>query len=113
LKKKIILINLIVMLFFLSTVVLGGGEQTNIGIGLKVGLNRMEGDLNNPLFKPGAFGFLKYNLFEYLAIGFESGYSITGSNKDDEAGLPESQTIIVPFEGQLIFSFFPLGKINH
>lgn len=100
------------MLFFLSTVVLGGGEQTNIGIGLKVGLNRMEGDLNNPLFKPGAFGFLKYNLFEYLAIGFESGYSITGSNKDDEAGLPESQTIIVPFEGQLVFSFFPLGKIN-
>ena len=111
-KTKIILISLFLILFVLTGCVLAGGEQTNIGVGLKVGLNRIEGELSSSLFKPYTIGYIKYNLFEYLAVGFEGGYSVTGSNKDEKKGLPESQTIIVPYEGQLIFSFFPLRKIN-
>jgi len=112
LKKKNILFGLVLIILILSNVVLGGGEQTNFAFGLKVGLNRIEGDVSSPLFKPFTYGTVRYNLFEYLAIGFESGYSVTGSNKDDGRSLPEFQSMIIPFEGQVIFSFLPLHKIN-
>lgn len=111
-KKKNIQFGLFLVILIFSNVVLGGGEQTNFAFGLKVGLNRIEGDLNSPLFKPFTYGTIRYNLFEYLAIGFESGYSVSGSNEDEKRGLPEFQSTIVPYEGQVIFSFLPLHKIN-
>jgi len=91
---------------------LGGGEQTNFGIGLKTGLNKLEGDLKSPLFKPFVYGTVTYNLFEYLSISIESGYSVVGSKADSANNVPEFQTIIIPYEGHLTFSFIPLGKVN-
>ncbi len=111
-KKKNIQFSLFLIILIFSNVVLGGGEQTNFAFGLKVGLNRIEGDLNSPLFKPFTYGSIRYNLFEYFAIGFESGYSVTGSNKDNNRLQPKFQSMIIPFEGQVIFSFLPLQKIN-
>ena len=111
-KKKNILFSVLLLIFLLSNVVLGGGEQTNFGVGLKFGLNRIEGDIKSPLFKPFTYGTIRYNLFEYLAIGLESGYSVSGSNRDDGRGLPEFQSMIIPYEGHVIFSFLPLNRIN-
>jgi len=91
----------------LSNLVWAGGKQTNFGIGLKAGLIRPEGDWSSPSFKPAVFGQLSYNLFEYLAIGVEGGYATLG-DKDQ----PDIETIIIPYEGHLTFSFYPLGKVN-
>ncbi len=90
-----------------SNLAWAGGEQTNFGIGLTAGINRIEGDWRNPAFKPAIFGQLTYNLFDYLAICAEGGYATLG-NKDNTA----IETILIPYEGHLKFSFFPLGKIN-
>lgn len=105
-RKKTLFATLI-LIIFASVTVWAGGEQTNFGIGLKAGINRLEGDMVTPAFKPCAYGQLTYNLFEFLAIAAEAGYSKV-SDKDK----PDFETIIVPYEGQLIFSFNPLGKIN-
>lgn len=105
--KKTIYLNMLIIVLFSSTAVFGGGDQSNFGIGLRAGVNRLEGDLVNPAYKPFIYGHLNYNLFDYLAIGFEGGYSVVG---DKDA--PDFQTIIAPYEGNLIFSFFPLAKVN-
>jgi len=105
--KKIIFLILILKVFLFSTSVWAGGEQSNLGIGVKAGINRLFGDWKNPSFKPFAYGQLTYNLFEFLAIGGEAGYSTVG-DKDN----PAIETILVPYEGHLIFSFLPLGKVN-
>ncbi len=105
--RKTTYLNILIIVLFSSTAVLGGGDQSNFGIGLRAGINRLEGDLKNPSFKPFIYGHLNYNLFDYLAIGFEGGYSVVG---DEDA--PDFQTIITPYEGHLIFSFFPLAKVN-
>ena len=97
----------LILVIFSSFTVWAGGEQTNFGIGLKAGINRLEGDMIKPAFKPCFYGELKYNLFEFLAIGFESGYS-----KVSDKSSPDFETIIIPYEGNLIFSFNPLGKVN-
>jgi len=55
---------------------------------------------------------ITYNLFEYLAIGVEAGYFITGGKIPGDLELNEFKTIIIPYEGHLKFSFLPLGKIN-
>jgi len=98
------------VLFFTNSV-LGGGEQTNIGIGFKAGLNRLEGDISNPPFQPCFYGQITYNLFEFLAISAEGGYSTVGGKKYPDE-LTEFKTIIIPYEGSLKFSFYPLGKVN-
>ncbi len=105
--KKIVFLSIIIFCLFSSIKVWAGGEQSNFGIGLKAGLNRLEGDWKNPSFKPFVYGQLTYNLFEYLAIGVEGGYGTVGDKTN-----PEIETIIMPYEGHIIFSFFPLGKIN-
>lgn len=106
-QKKIVYPALIMLVIFASNLLHAGGEQTNFGIGLKAGVNRFEGDWKNPAFKPGVYGQLIYNLFDYLAICAEGGY-VTVGDKDQ----PEVETILIPYEGHLMFSFFPLGKIN-
>jgi len=106
LKNRSVFFSLIIIVIFSSSV-WAGGEQTNFGIGLKAGLVRLEGDWNNPVFKPAVYGQLSYNLFDYLSIGAEGGY-VTVGNKDQ----PEVETILIPYEGHLMFSFFPLGKVN-
>ena len=105
--RKTIYLNMLIIFLFSSTAAWGGGDQSNFGIGLRAGINRLEGDLNNPSFNPFIYGHLNYNIFDYLAIGFEGGYSVVG---DKDA--PDFQTIIAPYEGHLIFSFFPLAKVN-
>ncbi len=105
--KKTILISIIALAILSSSSVWAGGQQTNFGIGLKAGLIRLEGDWSSPSFKPAVFGQLSYNLFEYLSIGFETGYATLG-----DRDFPDIETIIIPYEGQLTFSFFPLGKVN-
>lgn len=104
--RKIFLFVMITMLLA-ATLVLAGGEQTNFGVGLKAGVNRLEGDWRNPSYKPAVYGQLIYNLFDYLAICAEGGYAKVGT-KDNTA----IETILVPYEGHLMFSFYPLGKIN-
>lgn len=100
-------LSMVISSLFPAIFAWAGGQQTNIGISLKAGLNRLEGDWKNPSFKPGVYGQLIYNLFDYLAIGAEGGY-ITVGDKDN----PDNETIIAPYEGHLIFSFTPLAKIN-
>jgi len=107
LVKKSISISTIIIAVFSAGLVWAGGQQTNFGIGLKAGLIRLEGDWKNPSFKPAVYGQLTYNLFEYLAIGVEGGYATVG-DKDQ----PDIETIIIPYEGHLTFSFFPLGTVN-
>lgn len=97
----------LVVLLFSSTIASAGGEQTNFGIGLKGGINRLEGDWSNPSFKPAIYGQLIYNLFDYLAICAEGGYAKVGT-KDNTA----IETILIPYEGHLMFSFYPLGWVN-
>lgn len=104
-KKAYYGITIVVILSLSSA--WAGGEQTNFGIGFKAGINRLEGDWKNPSFKPGVFGQLSYNLFDYLAIGAEGGYVTVGDKEQ-----PEVETILIPYEGHLMFSFFPLGKVN-
>ncbi len=114
-KTKIMLIVIACMFFVLPGVVFGGGEQTNFGIGFKAGLNRLEGDLNRPPFKPFGYVTINYNLFDFIAVGFESGYSVVGGDRWDAQPQDEFQdfkTTIVPYEGHLKFSFLPLNKIN-
>ena len=105
--KKTIFLSLIIVAILLSSLVWAGGTQTNLGISLKGGLARLEGDWKSASFKPAVYGQLTYNLFEYLSIGVESGY-VTVGDKDH----PDVETIIIPYEGQLTFSFFPLGTVN-
>jgi len=105
--NKTIYFYIFIISMFIGTTALAGGDQSNFGIGLRSGVNRLEGDLTKPSFNPFIFGHLTYNAFDYLAIGFSGGYSVSG---DEDA--PDFQTIIMPYEGDLIFSFFPLGKVN-
>jgi len=105
--KKTTFFSIITIILFSSSLSWAGGEQTYFGIGLKAGLIRLEGDWESPSFKPAVYGQLTYNLFEYLAIGVEGGYATVG-DKDN----PDLETIIIPYEGHLIFSFFPLGTVN-
>lgn len=105
--KKTINFGIVLIVIFSFKSTWAGGEQTNFGIGFKASVNRLEGDWKNPSFKPGVFGQLTYNLFDYLAIGVEGGY-ITVGDKDQ----PDVETILIPYEGHLMFSFFPLGKVN-
>ncbi len=117
-KRKIFYFCVIILLFSLSTVSYGGGEQTNLGISIKGGLNRLEGDLAAPLLKPFVYGSVEYNLFDFLAVGVEGGYSMVGGKEKEYSfyGVnelkPEFQTNIFPYEGHVKFSFLPLGKIN-
>ncbi len=114
-KPKHILLGLvIVFLFGLPVFLFAGGEQTNMAIGIRLGLNRLDGDIDNPPYQPMYYGTLTYNLFEFLAIGFESGYSTVGGQV---YGLMNEQkkdfkTIIIPYEGHLKFSFLPLAIVN-
>ena len=105
--RKSIFLGTAILILLCSVSAWAGGEQSNFGIGLKGGINRLEGDWKSPAFKPLVYGQLTYNLFEFLAIGAEGGYS-TVANKDS-LGI---ETIIIPYEGHLIFSFLPLAKIN-
>lgn len=105
--RKSVFFSISVIVLFSINLVWAGGQQTNFGIGLKAGLIRLEGDWKNPSVKPAFYGQLSYNLFEYLAISAEGGYATVG-DKDQ----PNIETIIIPYEGHLMFSFFPLGKIN-
>lgn len=105
--KKTFYLSVILSLIFSSHFVWAGGQQTNFGIGLKGGVSRLEGDWTNPSFKPAVYGQLIYNLFDYLAVCAEAGYVAAG-DKDQ----PDVETIIIPYEGHLTFSFFPLGKVN-
>jgi len=105
--KKTIFLCIILLVVFSLHSVWAGGRQTNFGIGLKAGLSRLEGDWKNPSFKPGVYGQLSYNLFDYMAICAEGGYVTVGDQ--DQSGV---ETILIPFEGHLMFSFFPLGKVN-
>ncbi len=105
--KKSFLLSFAILILWCSNSAWAGGEQTNFGIGIKGGINRLEGDWKSPAFKPCIYGQLTYNLFDFLAIGAEGGYSVVGP-KDN----PAIETIIIPYEGHLMFSFFPLAKIN-
>jgi len=111
LKPKNILLGLIISFLTIPGILLAGGEQTNMAIGFRVGLNRLDGDIDNPPFQPMYYGTLTYNLFEYLAVGFESGYSTIGGQVYGEEN-KDFKTIIIPYEGHLKFSFFPLSRVN-
>ncbi len=106
-KRKATYFSIIVFIILSVNFVWAGGEQTNFGIGLKAGVNRLEGDWKNPSYKPAVYGQLIYNVYDYLAICAEGGYATAG-DKDQ----PGVETILIPYEGHLMFSFFPLGKVN-
>lgn len=105
--KKATYFSIIVLVILSVKLVWAGGEQTNFGIGFKAGVNRLEGDWKNPSFKPAVYGQLIYNVFDYLSICAEGGYATVGDQ--DQPGV---ETILIPYEGHLMFSFFPMGKIN-
>lgn len=112
--KHILLVFVIALMLYPPLSVYAGGEQTNMAIGVRLGLNRLDGDIDSPPFQPMYYGTLTYNLFEYLAIGFEGGYSTIGGKvywqMSDQA--KKFKTIIIPYEAHLKFSFLPLGAVN-
>ena len=83
------------------------GEKGDIGLGLKVGLDQIEGDIRNPAIRPFAYGSLVYNLNDYFGLGLETGYSFL-----EDEDRPTFQTRIVPFELHAKLSFFPLSRVN-
>ncbi|HDP98689.1 MAG TPA: hypothetical protein ENN22_05850 [bacterium] len=111
-KTKTMTISLVCVLLVLSNLGFGGGEVTNLGIGFKAGLNRLEGDISNLPFKPFVYGSLDYNLFWFLSVGAEAGYSIVGGKIPNDLAENEFKTVIIPYEGHMKFSFLPLGKVN-
>lgn len=92
---------------FLWATLYAGGRKGDMGIGLKAGFNRLEGDMKNPALKPFIYGNLGYNLNDFVSLGFEGGYSTLGDNDS-----PNFKTIIFPYEVHLTLNFFPLNKAN-
>lgn len=103
--SRIIILLSVVSIFSLE--VKAGGNRGDIGLGLRAGVIRFKSDLDNPAFGPMIQGNINYNLNEFLAVGFESGYGVLEDKDTDKF-----QTIIVPYEVHSTFSFFPLGKVN-
>ncbi|MBN2010322.1 outer membrane beta-barrel protein [candidate division KSB1 bacterium] len=83
------------------------GAKGDIGLGLKLGLNQFEGDVQNPALRPGAFGTIEYNLNDFFALGIESGYSYL-----EDKDRPGFQTRIIPFELHAKLNFMPISRIN-
>lgn len=113
--QRIFIVGLMLALFScLPLISYAGGEVTNMAIGIRLGLNRLDGDIDNPPFQPMYYGTLTYNLFDYLAIGFEGGYSTVGGKVFGQMSDQQKdfKTIIIPYEGHLKFSFLPLGVVN-
>ncbi len=81
-----------------------------VGIGLNVGVSRLEGDLRNPQLSPLVSGHLKILPIPYVAIGGEVGFS--SLNSKSHPVYSDFRTLIVPFEMSLTFNFLPLKKIN-
>jgi len=103
--KKIILAWLFLALPCLS--IFAAGEKGDLGLGFRVGLNRLEGDWQNSTFNPFFYGNVNYNLNDFVSLGAEGGYS-TLEDKDT----PKFQTIIAPYEVHLTLNFFPLSRFN-
>ena len=100
-------ITAIFILMLLTVRVFGGEGENKIGFGFKMGLHRIEGDLNRP--KLGSFFYLtlSYLINPYLSVEGESGYGSLGDRERDTL-----ETTILPFEVNAVFNFFPLAKIR-
>lgn len=105
-KVNTYIILLFVILLSWSSL-FAGGKKGDIGIGLRGGLNRLEGDFTNPAFSPFVYGNINYNLNDFFSIGGEGGYSMV-----EDKDIPDFRTYLFPYEINATLSFFPLSKIN-
>ena len=89
------------------------------GIGLKAGVNQLDGDWHNPKLNPHGLVRLSYRPIPYLSFGGVFGYSELRT-KDPKIGGTEPsienpslyKTIIAPLEADITFNLFPLAKLN-
>ena len=103
--KRLVLAGFFILI--ISTILYSAGEKGDMGVGLRVGLNRLEGDLQNPALKPFIYGNINYNINDFVSFGAEGGYSILGDTDD-----LDFKTLIAPFEAHATLNFFPLSRVN-
>ncbi|MBN1464601.1 outer membrane beta-barrel protein [candidate division KSB1 bacterium] len=94
------------------------------GIGLKAGVNKLEGDWYTPRFNPMGSLLISYSPISYFAIGVEVNYSnlMTKESKDlhevahylpvDQVDINEFQTVAMPIELDFKFNFLPRNTVN-
>ncbi len=88
----------------------GFGGDLGVGIGLRVGTARLEGDIANPRFGPMVSGTLKISPTPFLAFTGDLGFQHLTLN-----GHPvfrDLRTTLVPFELAAEFNFLPFSKVN-
>jgi hypothetical protein len=106
-KHVIKIFGTVVIILVIYTNGFPGGNTGDLGFGLRLGLNRLEGDIRKPALRPLVYGNLTYNANYFIGVGIESGFS-TIADYDRK----DFQTLLIPFELHATLNFFPLSRIN-
>ncbi len=99
----------LVMLFLLmgiKTTLLYGGDW-RFGLGVNLGVSKLEGDLPDASLSPLISGHIRAMPFPYLALSGELGFSALGSSS-----VKKFETTIIPFELSAIFNLLPFSHWN-
>jgi len=101
--------------------------EDKFGIGLKAGVNKLEGDWKSPRFNPMGSLVMAYSPIPYFSIGLEVNYStlMTKESADlsllpplqipgatTEPDVNKFQTISMPIELDFKFNFLPRKTVN-
>lgn len=90
----------------LTTNLWGGGWQYSIG--LRSGIGRLEGDLNNSAISPMGSGYARVLPLPFLAIEGSAGFSSLNTTNSPQ----NFRTTIIPLELSGIINFLPYSKVN-
>ncbi|RMF59863.1 MAG: porin family protein [Calditrichaeota bacterium] len=82
------------------------------GLGLNVGVSKLEGDLPGADLSPLVSGHLKVFPLPYLGLMGELGFASLNSSSHPNPAISNFKTEIVPFELSAVFNFLPFRRIN-
>ncbi len=108
---------LFIILSFLFFPDFAGADERPFNLGIKTGVNKLEGDWKEPKINPQGSLCFSYDLVPFMALGGELNYSILKTKSDMEriGDLYDSEkfkVVSIPFELKCRFNFFPLSRVN-
>ncbi|MBN1997537.1 porin family protein [candidate division KSB1 bacterium] len=112
-----IYLPLFIFLSLFSLPDIADANERPFNLGIKLGLNKLEGDWKEPKLNPQGSLYFSYDLVPYFGIGGELNYSILKTKSDMEriGALYDSEkfkVVSIPFEIKCRFNFFPFSRVN-
>ncbi len=92
--------------------------RNKVGVSLKLGMNKLDGDWQKPKINPDAAFCLLFSPNPFLSLEGEIAYSILRTNDNSSridpslAGVGGLRTFMTPIGMALRFNFFPLSKVR-